>query len=201
MMLSPTAPKPKIDLENTVVLIVDDNRMSLDILNSAFMGYGVRERLRVDNVDDALRALKSRPVDLLIMAGELQDNGTDHILHWLRREAPDPACFTPVVVVLRHTARSRVMRMRDAGVNYVIAKPISAGTLLSRVIWIARERRAFMKGESYTGPDRRFHNTGIPIGMDGRRAEDHCTELGGPVDPNLSQNEVDMMMKPMKVDL
>jgi|JI6StandDraft_1071083.scaffolds.fasta_scaffold66156_3 DNA-binding response OmpR family regulator len=195
------APKTKIDLENTVVLIVDDNRMSLDILNSAFMGYGVRERVRVDNLDDALRTLKSRVVDLIILAGEMQEDAADALLAWIRREAPDPVCFTPVVVVLRHTARTSVFRMRDAGANYVVAKPISAGSLLSRVIWIARERRAFLKGESYTGPDRRFQNTGIPIGIDGRRAEDHCEELGGAVDPNLSQNEVDMMMKPMKVDL
>lgn len=200
-MPAAVSPKSKIDLENTVVLIVDDSRMSLDILNSAFMGYGVRERLRVDNVDDALRTMKSRAIDLLVLAGEMQDDGTETLLRWLRRDAPDPVCFTPVVVVLRHTARANVMRVRDAGANYIVAKPISAGTLLSRVIWIARERRAFLKGDSYTGPDRRFHNSGIPLGMDGRRAEDHVGELGGAVDPNLSQNEVDMLMKPMKVDL
>jgi DNA-binding response OmpR family regulator len=200
-MRAAVSPRSRIDLEDTVVLIVDDNRLSLDILNSAFMGYGVRERLRSDNVEDAMRILKSRTIDLLVVEGGLPDNGAEVLIKWLRREASEPVCFTPVVVVLGHTARTSVFRARDAGANYVVAKPISAGILLSRVIWIAREHRAFLKGECYTGPDRRFHNMGIPVGLDGRRAGDLGVELGGPVDPNLSQSEVDSFMKPMKVDL
>lgn len=191
----------KINLENSVVLLIDDNRMSLDILNSAFMGFGVRERLRVDSADEAKRTLKSRNVDLMVVEAGLPDDSAFELMRWLRHDAPEPACFTPVVMVLGHTTHSGVTRARDVGANFIVAKPISAGTLLSRVIWIARERRAFLKGDSFAGPDRRFHNLGIPAGMDGRRAEDLGMDLGGPVDPNLSQTEVDMMMKPMKVDL
>ena len=191
----------KINLEQTVVLLVDDNRMSLDILNSAFMGFGVRERLRVDAIDEAVRLMKARTIDLVVIDAGLPDDGTREFLLWLRREAPEPMCFTPVVVVLGHTTRASVMRVRDCGANFVVTKPISAGTLLSRVVWIARERRPFLKGEAYCGPDRRFHNLGIPPGIEGRRAEDLSFEVGGAVDPNLSQTEVDMMMKPMKVDL
>ena len=57
--------KTKINLESSVVLMVDDSRTSLDILNSAFMGFGVRERVRVDNVQEAKRILLSRTVDLI----------------------------------------------------------------------------------------------------------------------------------------
>ncbi len=194
-------PGTRINLENSVVLLIDDNRMSLDILNSAFMGFGVRERLRVDNVDEARRSLKSRSIDLIVIEAGLPDDSAFAFMSWLRHEAPEPSCFTPVVMVLGHTTHSGVIRARDAGTNFVVAKPISAGTLLSRVVWIARERRAFLKGDSFAGPDRRFHNLGIPAGMDGRRAEDLGIDLGGPVDPNLSQSEVDMMMKPMKIEL
>jgi DNA-binding response OmpR family regulator len=200
-MVAEASPNAKIDLESTIVLIVDDNRMSLDILNSAFMGFGVRERLRIDSVEEARRTLTSRTIDLLVLEEGLPDEGSYALMRWLRREAPEPVCYTPVVIVLGHTSRNSVMRLRDAGANYLVAKPISAGTLLSRVIWIARERRAFLKGDSYAGPDRRFHNAGIPPGLEGRRAEDLGIEIGGRADPNLSQNEVDMMMKPMKVDL
>lgn len=191
----------RINLESSVVLLIDDNRMSLDILNSAFMGFGVRERLRVDNVDEARRTLKSRNVDLVVIEAGMPEDSAFAFMRWLRHEAAEPVCYTPVVMVLGHTTHSGVTRARDAGANFVVAKPISAGTLLSRVIWIARERRAFLKGDSFAGPDRRFHNLGIPAGIDGRRAEDLGMDLGGPVDPNLSQSEVDMMMKPMKVEL
>lgn len=191
----------RINLESAVVLLVDDNRMSLDILNSAFMGFGVRERLRADATEDAVRIMKSRTVDLVVIDAALPEDATYEFLRWLRYEAAEPLCFTPVVIVLGHTTRAGVMRARDSGANFVVTKPISAGTLLSRVVWIARERRPFLKGDAYCGPDRRFHNLGIPPGMEGRRAEDLSFEVGGAIDPNLSQTEVDMMMKPMKVDL
>jgi DNA-binding response OmpR family regulator len=191
----------RINLESAIVMLIDDNRMSLDILNSAFMGFGVRERLRVDDVEEAIRMMRTRTIDLIVVDAGLPDEGVYDLMRWLRREAPEPLCFTPVVIVLGHTTRSGVVRARDSGANFVVTKPISAGTLLSRVVWIARERRPFLKGDAYCGPDRRFHNLGIPPGMDGRRAEDLSFEVGGAVDPNLSQNEVDMMMKPMKVDL
>lgn len=200
-MSAQLSPSTRINLESTVVLLVDDNRMSLDILNSAFMGFGVRERLRVDAIDEAIRVMKSRTIDLLVIDAGMSDDGTFELMRWLRREAPEPLCFTPVVIVLGHTTRPGVMRARDSGANFVVTKPISAGTLLSRVVWIAREKRPFLKGAAYCGPDRRFHNLGIPPGIEGRRAEDLSFEVGGAIDPNLSQTEVDMMMKPMKVDL
>lgn len=195
------APTLKINLENSVVLLVDDSRMSLDILNSAFMGFGVRERLRFDNTDEAKRVLLSRTIDLMVIEAGLADDSAFKLMHWLRHEAAAPTCYTPVVMIVGHAKQSTVMRARECGVNFVVAKPISAGTLLSRVVWIAREHRAFLKGENYAGPDRRFHNLGVPGGTEGRRAEDLGVEVGQATDPNMSQNEVDKMMKPMRVDL
>lgn len=195
------SPTTRINLENSIVLLVDDNKMSLDILNSAFMGFGVRERLRADGADEARRHFAGRTIDLAVIEMGLPDEAAYGLLHWLRFEAPTPACYTPVIAIIGHTTRSSVMRARDAGAHFVVAKPISAGTLLSRVVWIAREQRAFLRGEGYAGPDRRFHNLGIPPGIDGRRSEDLSLELGDARDPNMSQSEVDQFMKPMKVDL
>jgi len=200
-MPSSVSPTTRINLESSVVLLVDDNKMSLDILNSAFMGFGVRERLRAESVAEARRHFLGRTIDLLVLDMGMPEESAFTFLQWARREAAAPACYTPTIAILGHTSKPSVMRARDAGANFVVAKPISAGTLLSRVVWIARENRAFLKGENYAGPDRRFHNLGIPAGIEGRRGEDLPMEVGEARDPNMSQSEVDMFMKPMKVDL
>src|SRR5665213_2141524 len=72
--------------------------------------------------------------------------------------------------VCNHTERGAVERARDCGSNIVLAKPVSPQSLLERIIWIAREKRPFVNCGSYMGPDRRFHDTGPPAGVQGRRA-------------------------------
>jgi hypothetical protein len=66
---------------------------------------------------------------------------------------------------------------------------------------VAKEDRMFVETDSYVGPDRRFKREGPPAGMAGRRKEDLPMELGQATTPNLSQDQIDGMMKPMKVSL
>jgi hypothetical protein len=44
---------------------------------------------------------------------------------------------------------------RDAGVTEFLAKPITAHTLFSRIAEIVERPRAFVRCDSYFGPDRR----------------------------------------------
>ena len=75
------------------------------------------------------------------------------------------------------------------------------GVLLERILWAAREERQFIECDTYLGPDRRFKNEGPPIGVEGRRRDDLKGELGGPSGTNLSQDQINDMMKPSKVKL
>jgi hypothetical protein len=66
---------------------------------------------------------------------------------------------------------------------------------------VARDERMFVDCEAYAGPDRRFKFEGPPPGEDGRRDNDLPAEVGQATDPNLSQDELDSMMKVSKVSL
>jgi hypothetical protein len=59
----------------------------------------------------------------------------------------------------------------------------------------------FIEAQNYVGPDRRFKRLGPPAGMDGRRSDDLAVEVGEAQTPNLSQEEINLMMKPTKVSL
>ncbi len=74
--------------------------------------------------------------------------------------------------------------------------------LWERVLWTAREARAFVKvGDVYAGPDRRFKNEGPPPGIDGRRSGDLPPEVGEAKEPNLQQDTIDSLLAPRKVSL
>jgi hypothetical protein len=60
---------------------------------------------------------------------------------------------------------------RDAGVTELLAKPVTAGHLFARIAEIVERPRAFVRTDTYFGPDRRRHRAeGYPGPW--RRAED-----------------------------
>lgn len=87
------------------------------------------------------------------------------------------------------TPESKVVRARDSGANFTIAKPVSPMILLERMLWIAQSRRAFIDTPRYQGPDRRFRTEPLPPGVYERRAED--LRITAIPDRALSQDEID----------
>jgi two-component system chemotaxis response regulator CheY len=57
-----------------------------------------------------------------------------------------------------HTEKHVVDAARDAGINEFLVKPITANSLFSRIAKIVEQPRAFVRCESYFGPDRRRRN-------------------------------------------
>jgi CheY-like chemotaxis protein len=194
-------PSARINLEKLVVLLVDDNPQSLDILAQVVTGFGVRSIIRSPGGEDARAQLSRDQYDLVITDAQMPGLDGYALTSWIRREAPGQNRFVPVILVTAHTRKTHVTRARDCGANYAITKPIRPKTVLERIYWIAKEDRMFIEVDTYAGPDRRFRREGPPAGIDGRRAEDLSTQLGEATSPNLSQDQINAMMKPTKVAL
>jgi hypothetical protein len=120
---------------------------------------------------------------------------------WLRRETPPPTRYTPVIMLTGHAAQSKVHKSRDCGASFVVTKPLTPSVLLQRILWLGADEREFVECATYVGPDRRVRNFGPPIGMAGRRAGDLSEHVGAASEANMDQSEIDMMMKPMRVQL
>lgn len=191
----------KINLESSTILIIDENQMSQEILASVFYGFGAKERLRTDDLEEAKRIIAGQPVDLLVIDAGFPNDRSFKFMDWLRRDCPEPACFVPAIIVAGHSTRATIKRARDCGSHFVVAKPITAGVLLNRLAWIAHEKRPFVKHEIYAGPDRRWRNAGVPPGTTGRRAGDLSAEVGEAQESNMSQDQLDNLFKPQKISI
>src|SRR5262249_39564505 len=113
--------------------------------------------------------------------------------------ATDPVCHLPIILTSGHSTPTDVRRSRDIGANFFVAKPLSAKVLLDRILWVSRDRRPFVEVGDFIGPDRRFKFEGPPPGCEGRRSSDATDPLGSSDGPNMSQNEIDSLLKPQKV--
>ena len=194
-------PKIRINLDRSRVLLVDENELAIEALHSMFRGFGVRKQFKCRTSVEAMHQVKTQEIDLIVIDAAMPEMDGYDFVSWLRRDAPDAAKFTPVILLTGHAARSMVEKSRDSGANFVIAKPFTPDVLLQRVFWVAKDERQMVVAENYVGPDRRFKNMGPPLGVKGRRKDDLSAHVGAATDPNLDQSDIDMLMKPTRVSL
>jgi len=191
----------KIDLSRSRALLLDDNQVHLDMLSSVLTGFDLRRQTKCLNIRDAKAATQSAEFDLVLVEAALADGSGFEFIRWLRRDGPEANRTASVLVVTSGTRLDDVGGARDSGANFVLAKPITPQVLLQRIIWLGRDRRMFVEAAGYAGPDRRFKAFGPPLGTKGRRHDDVNAALGIALEPNMSQNEIDMLVRPSRVNL
>ena len=191
----------KVNLENSSVLLIDDNQQALDMLSSVVVGFGVREHVKCASATEAVKLLQKRPFDLIMIDCSDPEMDSYAFTRWLRRETPAPLRYTPVIMLTGHASQAKVQEGRNCGVSFVVVKPITPGVLLKRVIWLAQDQREFIECETYAGPDRRVRNFGPPLGERGRRKGDLSAHIGIAKEANMEQADIDALLKPQRVQL
>lgn len=192
-------PSQYINLDKARALVVDDNPQSLDILVGVLTSFGLRNVTRKADGAEARDELKFHQYDLILTNSALPELDGYDLTRWLRREAEESNRQTPVIIVTSHTRRSQVEKARDCGANFIVTKPISPAVMLERILWVAKGDRLFIECDAYIGPDRRWRNAGPPVEFpDGRRRDDQSIELGDGAGHNMSQDELDALIKPMR---
>lgn len=164
--------KLRINLEKASVLLVDETPLGLDVLSTIVNGFGIGERLRATSAFEAMDIVRTRTIDLILVESALQGMDGYDFISWLRRSGLKPNAYAPAILITGHTPADKVAKGRDCGANYIVTKPLTTLALLERIVFVARDSRAFVECDAYVGPDRRFKNVGPPEGIAGRRRTD-----------------------------
>jgi CheY-like chemotaxis protein len=163
--------KARFNLSKASVLMLDSTTLGMSVLVQIIKGFGAQTIHRCTNVEDARDVAARQPLHLII-ADALSPTGAGYdFVQWVRRDAPEPNCFCPIIIIEGHTRAIDVARARDSGANFMLKRPMSPLALMERIIWIGHEDRGFIIGPTYAGPDRRFHDEGPPK-SGGRRWND-----------------------------
>ena len=188
---------PQMKLNGVSTLVVDDDQFGIDLLNQMLRGFGMEQTRIVNTAQDGRNCLENHTIDLCICSSVLPDQSGADFIRWARRQRP-PGRFIPIIVLTAYSQLHTVTAVRDAGANMVIRKPVSPRVLYDRIAWAARTSRPFVETSTYIGPDRRFKFLGPPGGV-GRRDSDLSGDLGDAMEPNMSQAEIDALVRPTKV--
>lgn len=171
MALDPKS-RARFNLSNTVVLVFDPTPLGLAILTQILTGFGARKIHRCSTIDEAKQVVADFEIDLMIIDAMAESGEGYEFVRWLRANVPEPNRHTPVLLTAAHTKASDVANARDCGSHFIVAKPLAPIVVLERIIWIAKEGRAFVLSDEYVGPDRRFTKNEPKADHPRRRRED-----------------------------
>src|ERR1700722_19216091 len=141
--------------EHLKILIVEDNQHMRSLLRSLLNSVGICEIVEANNGATALDALREKKCDLVLSDLAMKPMDGLEFSRAVRSGDHSPNPFVPIIMITGHTERHRVEAARDAGITEFLAKPITAHSLFSRIAEIVERPRAFVRTDSYFGPDRR----------------------------------------------
>ncbi|MDR3528773.1 MAG: response regulator [Rhizomicrobium sp.] len=190
----------RLNFTQIEALVVDADQYSTQILGQILRGFGLSRQIVIESGEEAKRRLGAGHFDLLICDAILPDTHASDLIKWIRRQPALNIKYMPIVVLTGYTQFSNVVTLRDSGANIVVRKPVSPNVLFDHIAWSARTERPFIETDNFIGPDRRFKNTGPPDGA-GRRKTDMTADIGAALEPNMSQDEIDNLLKPTKVEI
>jgi CheY-like chemotaxis protein len=116
---------------------------------------GIRDVTEAAHGGSGLEVLRQRRADLVLSDMAMSPMDGLEFTRRVRNDEQSPNPFVPIIMITGHTERHRVEAARDAGVTEFLAKPITAHNLFSRIAKIVEQPRAFVRCDSYFGPDRR----------------------------------------------
>lgn len=153
------------------VLVVDDDPFVRAIVADILRASDVGRIFEAGDGKAAFQIVCQAVTDIVILDLSMPSDGV-WLLNAIRRSPASPNKEMAVIAMSGHTDRRRVEMLRDAGASEIIAKPLSVHAVLSRMVAVIDRPRAFVRAQSYAGPDRRRRAT--PFSGPGRRFADTC---------------------------
>jgi two-component system chemotaxis response regulator CheY len=158
------------------VLIVEDNEHMRILLRTVLRAFGIKQIWECGDGSAALKRIANQKPDLVLADFSMAPMDGIEFVKAVRNLPHKGDCVLPIIMVTGHTERRRVEAARDAGVNGIIAKPVTPAGLFQRIEEIIMRPRSFVRSPHYCGPCRRRHDKPDYVGP-WRRETDTKEEL------------------------
>jgi PleD family two-component response regulator len=142
-------------LENAKILIVDDMKPMLSLLESLLHTFGFTEIYTAQDGESAFNIFCKYSHDLIITDWVMEPMNGLELIKKIRKDQFSPNKYVPVIIMSGFSARVRVEAARDQGVTEFLVKPFTARDLYSRIEHVIEKPRRFVDASNFFGPDRR----------------------------------------------
>jgi len=132
-------PHPVRAAPGTRVLVVDDDAAQQTIVGTMLEASGI-SAVSVGSAEEALQALHTTTVDLLVLDWSLPGMSGLELCHQLRQDARFGAL--PILFLTAHSSSDDLVTAFEAGADDFVSKPFRALELKARVLGLLRRTQA-----------------------------------------------------------
>ncbi|MHA1598212.1 MAG: response regulator [Alphaproteobacteria bacterium] len=144
-----------LDIGKVSILIVEDNLHFRTLIRTILQALGFENIEEARDGAEALEVLSSFEADLAIIDWKMDGVDGLECVRRIRTEPDEATKFLPIIMVTGYTGDSLAKQAMDVGVNDFLGKPVSAKSLMSRIISVLGDARPFIQSDNFFGPDRR----------------------------------------------
>lgn len=142
-------------LRNVKIMVLDDHRNMRMLWRGILLGFGVRNMIEASNAIEAFTQLGQSDVDAIIVDHHLGDLTGAEFVKILRNDSNSADPLVPIIACTADTRRFTLNQLIDAGVDEILAKPVSSKQAWEKLAMVVNKRRSFIRSAKFVGPDRR----------------------------------------------
>jgi len=146
---------PRTFYDRVDLLLVSPRTQNNASLRQTLADLEFREIRTASSNADILKALETRPPDLMITEFELPDGDIRETISDIRHHRIGTNPFMSIIVTTWQPSEALVHQVLDAGADDLLVQPASRGQLAKRVEALIFNRKPFVVTSNYIGPDRR----------------------------------------------
>lgn len=150
------SPQNQYDFGYLRVLVVDDSRFMLRVVQQILDSFGVGRVEICGSGNGAYEIAQSFGPDIIITDWEMENGDGPELIHRLRHEPASRCQYSCIILLTGFSEKHRVLAARDFGIHEFLTKPVTGEALYKRLISVIERSRPFVRSPSgYFGPDRR----------------------------------------------
>jgi len=145
----------KLALDQVDILLIDPDRAVRSTIRNILIDNGFRNVTMGGGVADIESKFQINMPDLMISDIKLPDGDLSDLVYKLRHHDIGSNPFLPIIATAWSPTSDDVRGVVQSGADDIVAKPLSAGQLLQRIMMLIKSRKPFVVTSAYIGPDRR----------------------------------------------
>ncbi|AWK89953.1 response regulator [Azospirillum thermophilum] len=154
------------DFSQVDAAIIDTQHNPARVLREVLARLGFRRVEIFDSARTAAGLLGSGTPDLMLIDADSEEAETLRFIRAVRHELTTANPYACVIVTTWQPTSTLLMRVKNAGADDLLMKPVSPKQVQDRIASLIEARKGFVVTADYTGPDRRKaprEGTQIPV--------------------------------------
>lgn len=154
------------DFSQVDAAIIDTQHNPARVLREVLARLGFRRVEIFDSARTAVGLLGSGTPDLILVDADSEEAEALRFIRAVRNELTTANPYACVIVTTWQPTSTLLMRVKNAGADDLLMKPVSPKQVQDRIVSLIEARKGFVVTADYTGPDRRKaprEGTQIPV--------------------------------------